>query len=1354
MRTSLFGKRSGRPSRRCCTHLFLENLEERTLPSTLRCEGAALGPLTVDFDSSPSHILVRFRPEAFAEGSTDVIAGNPIVPGSEIGPDLSFVSGLHRMDLADGVSIEDALAAYRANPLVLYAEPDYRVQLLLTPNDPQFGSLWGLSNTGQTGGTAGADISAPAAWETTTGSNLVVAVIDTGVDYTHPDLAANVWVNAGEVAGNGVDDDHNGYVDDVHGYDFVNRDGNPLDDHNHGTHVAGTIGAVGNNGIGVAGVNWNIKIMALKFLDAGGGGNLSDAIAAINYAVANGATISNNSWGFNGGFSQPLYDAIRSAQSAGHLFVAAAGNGNAFGIGQDNDQTAFYPASFDLNNIIAVAATDPNDNRAIFSNYGATSVDLAAPGVDILSTTRNNTYSTFSGTSMAAPHVTGVAALVRGLHPDWPYSQVISHMLAATDPIAALQGITTSGGRLNAARAVQPPPVIDLSWTGGGITGPATANSWTPFTLGRTYLISGANASANFSISYYASTDSALSAGDVLLGSETITSAADKTIGSHSGNGPALQFTMGGTFYLLAKVDSANAILETNEANNVAVAAQQVFVVGPLIVDNGQAGYSEVGSGWTDWSGGYGGGFRFNAAGSGASKASWQVSGQPASYFTVQATWVAENNRASDAPFRVYDGATLLQTVRVNQRVAPAGTTVNGFVFQTLATVVAASGQIRVELANDANRYVIADAIRIVPLPPPVIDLNWSGGGISGPTAAMTQVPFTISRTYTIDGENASANFSIVYYSSSDTTFGNADDVVLGSETISAAADKTVGSHNGSSPALRFADRGTYYLFAKVDGADAIIETDESNNLASAADTVIVSGPVIVDNAQAGYSEVGAGWTSWGGGYGGGFRFQAAGDGSRTAAWEITGLSSGGYEVQVTWVAEGNRAADAPYRIYEGGTLRRTVRINQRLAPAGSNVNGIVFQTVGVMTVTGGSLRVVLGNDANGYVIADAVRIVPVPPPVIDLNWSGGGISAPATADTQTPFTITRNYAISGESATQNFTISYHASRDLVLGNVDDIALGTETISAAADKTVGNHSGSSPAFKLSAAGTFYLFAKLDATEVVLETQESNNAAQAPQAISVTGPVIVDNGQPGYSEVGAGWTSWGGGYGGQYRFQAAGDGSRTAAWEVSGLASGSYRIQVTWVAEGNRAANAPYRIYDGAALLETVLVNQKLAPSGTNVNGFVFQTLATRAISSGTVRVVLGNDANGYVIADAIRITPSMMSSFSGGTMPNAAAPLERSELRRTLVADALATPNIDWSRVAASILAPVERRDPAYTDDLPQRPTWTAALDQVFAAPNTLEYEELAGDDRSSTADATMASEAIDLVVSLHATME
>ena len=365
------------------------------------------------------------------------------------------LSELNVVDLPNDLGVGEAVQRYEASPAVEYAEPDFLLRPTISPNDPSNSRLYGLNNTGQSGGTPDADVDAKEAWDTTTGApGTVVAVVDEGVDVSHPDLKGNIWVNTDEVPGNGLDDDRNGYVDDVHGYDFANDDPSiydAADGDDHGTHVAGTIAAQGNNGIGVTGVNWRGSIMVLKFMGANGG-NASDAVEALNYAVANGAAISNNSWGGSGS-SLTLQQAISRAYSSGHLFVAAARNS-----GSNNDATPSYPASYGNANIISVAATDDRDALASFSNFGGSTVDLAAPGVNILSTLPGNRYGSYSGTSMATPHVAGVAALLKSRDGTLDDAQVKARLLNSVDKKANLDGKVLTGGRLNAASALGQAP--------------------------------------------------------------------------------------------------------------------------------------------------------------------------------------------------------------------------------------------------------------------------------------------------------------------------------------------------------------------------------------------------------------------------------------------------------------------------------------------------------------------------------------------------------------------------------------------------------------------------------------------------------------------------------------------------------------------------------------------------------------------------------------------------------------------------------------------------------------------------------------------------------------------------------
>ena len=408
---------------------------------------------------APGKLIVKVNDDASEE---DLEALNRRQGGARTDKELApnLVPGLYGLTLPPGLEVREAVGRYEGSTDVVdYAEPDFRQSADAAPNDPYYinKSLWGLDK-----------IQAPAAWNLTTGKDVtgttytspLVAIIDEGVqNIGHSDLKANAWTNYdewGQAAGK--DDSPNSTwskVDDFYGWDEYRNDNSVYDStqDDHGTHVAGTIGGRGNNGIGVTGVNWQTDMAVCKFLGPSGG-YTSDAIRCLEYVVAElGAKVSNNSWG-GGGYSQGLYDAIGRAGVKGHLFVAAAGNGGSDGVGDDNDKTPHYPSSYKLDNIIAVASTTSTDARSGFSNYGATSVDLGAPGSGIYSTLPSNKYGSKSGTSMATPHVTGTVALIWAKYPTLTSSQVKDRIIKNVDTKDSMSGKTVSGGRLNAYKAV------------------------------------------------------------------------------------------------------------------------------------------------------------------------------------------------------------------------------------------------------------------------------------------------------------------------------------------------------------------------------------------------------------------------------------------------------------------------------------------------------------------------------------------------------------------------------------------------------------------------------------------------------------------------------------------------------------------------------------------------------------------------------------------------------------------------------------------------------------------------------------------------------------------------------------
>lgn len=430
-------------------------------------------------------LLIKFKNEATASAANAQVSR------------IRRSGRLEHVRLGTGMDVEGMRRWYARQPNVEYAEPNYIVRKTAVPNDIYFDEQWALRNSGQsvngTRGTVSADIGAAVAWDRHTGNgSVVVAVLDTGIDYLHPDLAANIWRNSGETAGDNIDNDGNGKIDDTRGWNFVRENADPMDDDRdggHGSHVAGIIGAAGNNAIGVSGVNWNVKLMPLKVLDEDGYGDLAAIIAAFDYAVAKGAKIINASYAFECGVSPSASerDAIDRARANGVLVALAAGNDNC-----DNDKSPTFPASHTLNNIVSVGASDSLDGRAQYSqatflnaasSFGAHSVHLFAPGKSILSTMHSNDYAFQTGTSMASPHVAGAAALLKSYRPALSLFQIREILFKTASSKAALAGLAVTGGRLdvgaamdydlNASTPIQPSHLaavkihdsrIDLTW--------------------------------------------------------------------------------------------------------------------------------------------------------------------------------------------------------------------------------------------------------------------------------------------------------------------------------------------------------------------------------------------------------------------------------------------------------------------------------------------------------------------------------------------------------------------------------------------------------------------------------------------------------------------------------------------------------------------------------------------------------------------------------------------------------------------------------------------------------------------------------------------------------------------------
>ncbi len=991
----------------------------------------------------------------------------------------------------DLAAIHESLAS---SSLVRSVELSQEISLALTPNDPlyQNGSLWGLSGAN--------GIRAPGAWDFTTGSSVVVAVLDTGIDYNHPDLYKNIWLNQGEIPAsvkpslvdtdgdglitfwdlnepinrtrvgdvngdgritasdllaptsqggwaNGISDDGDSFRDDLVGWDFVNNDNNPIDDHSHGSHVGGTIGAIGDNSIGVVGVNWKVQLMAGKILGSNGGGTTAGAALAVRYSADRGAKVSNNSWG-GGGFSQALFDAIVHADSRGQLFAAAAGNS-----GANNDGGAFYPANYEVPNVVSVAATDVNGNKAGFSNFGANSVDLGAPGAGIVSTVPGGGYANFSGTSMATPHVAGVAALVVGQNPGWSAAQVKQRLMETVTPLPSLAGRTVSGGLLNAEAAVEVinGPEIMVVVDGGNLAdgGLVRMHAWPGAPSDKVFTV------RNIGTEAVTLGPVSVPAGFTLVSPPAPSVAPGSTTTFTIRLNAASEGTFTGTVSFENNDPSENPFNFTLEGTVANVAVLDNEPVQINFDAPAPDGFSATVGAWTHYTGapphgvqGFQGDIHFAPREFGFARAAWRFPVTPGNY-RVSATWHPDPNRAKNSPFTVLDGnaddvaygGAALSTVRLNQELSPNDFSDMGVGWENLGTFRVTGDRLTVWLTNDADEYVIADAIRVerVPdaVPSPAVNIvdNYQPGFFTeggwqfysfkvgppdgfegdyqyastispGPQPYPGETPRPPSANWVFATEpGVRYRVSVTWVAhpnrATDAPFSVHDGAAEWnngpprSSPPVPALPPTLGSVrlNQEASPNDFFDRAWWEdlgVFTPTGNALTVRLTQQANEfvIADAVRLERLDGeppppppPVtvtVIDNGDAGFATTGR-WDFYNGtqhgrqGFGDDIHYSHPTYVPSTANWTFA-LAPGTYKVSVTWFAHPNRAKNSPFAVLDGSTVLGSARLNQEVSPD-DHFDGVWWENLGTFTLTGNSLVIRLTNDADEFVIADAVRV-------------------------------------------------------------------------------------------------------------------------------------------------------------------------------------------------------------------------------------------------------------------------------------------------------------------------------------------------------------------------------------------
>jgi len=1019
------------------------------------------------------------------------------------------------------------LAALGRRPDVVYAEPNFIVRMTSEPNDPQFPQLWALKNVGQVfegmAGVPGADIHAVPAWGISLGSTAnVVAVIDTGIDYTHPDLVANLWSAPTAYTVN-IDGVPITCAAGTHGFNAITRTCDPLDDEDHGSHVSGTIGATGDNGTGVVGINWTTRLMAIRFIDATGNGTTEDAIASVEFAIAvkqrfaatgeANIRVLSNSWG-GYDFSQALLDEVNAANDADMLFVAGAGND-----GLDNNVDPFYPASFDAPNVISVAATDNTDDLAWFSNYGSSSVNLGAPGVDILSTVRNGQYAFLSGTSMATPHVSGAAALLLSAC-TLDTASVKEALLGTADPLPTLSGITTTGGRLNVYSAlsscIAPPPAPTGLKARGGDT--KVTLSWSPalgatrYNVKRSLTPGGPYTSINAAIQGSAYTDTTVTNGttyyyvvsasnfdgesgdsneasatpqippDVIVSSFTApsTGAAPSTISvsvttKNQGNGTAKPSTtriywsddaqidpsdtvligqdipqllsgaqstatlslsipsaVPGTHYLIVKADADDVLDENNETNNTAVRSIRV---GPDLVLQSVSAPASGGTGSTIV----------------VTDTTQNSGGGPAAASVVR--FYLSANSVLDS------GDTLLNGSRSVGPLDPGASSTGSTTVTIPASTVAGSYYI-IAKADADNTVAETSEFNNTFSRGIVLGGDLAVSAMTVPAKGAPGGTITISDTTTNQGAGLAAPSTTRFYLSTNSVL-DAADTPLGARQVPSLAAGA--SSSGSTPlTLPGVTGGYYYIIAKADDDGVVIESSETNN--TLVRTIAIGGDLVVSSLTAPATG------------GGGLPLIISDTTTNQGAGSI-GPSTTKFYLSADGVIDGS---DVLLGARDVGPL-----------DAGASSSGSTTVTVAASTQPG-SYYILAKADANG-VVAETTetnntfsRAI-----VIGSDLVVSALTVPAKGGAGATITVSDTTTNSGGGPAAASITRFYLSANSTVDAGDSPLGGAHAVPGLAGGAASTAS-TSLTLPLVAPGTYYIIARADDDNVVVESKETNN----------------------------------------------------------------------------------------------------------------------------------------------------------------------------------------------------------------------------------------------------------------------